>query len=742
MSEHELWNELGNLYFMSGAYNQAANAYQRSIQSDTEFGRPYSNLALTYVQQGKYDDAIDLYRRSIELLADNTEKAISLNRLGNVYRHLKDYSRAVVAFQEADELDPHGTDEFPPAAPSRADTTPAPSSVLDEPVGDIIYDRVVTLTEVPADAAADAPVAELQLSEPVLMPIVELPGNETVDVPVEIVAEEPAAVVEEAPVIEIVEEPIAEAIKAPVAEAIEEPIVEAVEQPVAETIEEPVAAIAVETLDEVIDDPIAQVIDETCNAAIEEPVAELIDEAPAEMLEEPVAEAPAQPEIESLDERMTRRLGFLVTEALDQAIAAVADAPAVDSTEPETEPELEWWDVDEQRIETATHSEIASPDFTEDPSTWTPADLGQFQQDVSQMPDTGSLTTWGDAEIDDDFERWSPLDPAPDVETPDPDSDNFSTWLPMPEESPASFDELRVPPFVDELEEESEPPSGWEELAGPEKSDVTPVAQTSMRAVAPEMPVRNEAAVSQQKAWHPQVDVAVEERTLPQQRPSRVEVEPAPRTAQPDLVLAPAMQTAPAPQPEEPDRDAAEMRQIEMEIDKFRRVVQYNPRNARAWDALGTLYKSAGMYKDAIVAYQQAISTDPSKSLYYHHLGLVYACEHRDQDAITAFQRVIEIDPDYSLAHATLGGYYRKMGYEELAQKHIGKAMKNIFDSENEYNRACLEAICGNADQAIKLLDVALKNKQTYVDWILRDPDLDFIRQDPRFKQLISRYTR
>ena len=68
MSEHELWNELGNLYFLSGAYGQAANAYQRSIQLDTGFGRPYSNLALTYVQQGKFEEAIDLYRRSIELL--------------------------------------------------------------------------------------------------------------------------------------------------------------------------------------------------------------------------------------------------------------------------------------------------------------------------------------------------------------------------------------------------------------------------------------------------------------------------------------------------------------------------------------------------------------------------------------------------------------------------------------------------------------------------------------------------
>ena len=113
MSEHELWNELGNLYFMSGAYDQASYAYQRSIQMDPGFGRPYSNLAVTYVQQGKYDEAIDLYRTSIELLADKQEKAISWNRLGTVYRHLKDYSKAVIAYQEADELDPHNTMEFP-----------------------------------------------------------------------------------------------------------------------------------------------------------------------------------------------------------------------------------------------------------------------------------------------------------------------------------------------------------------------------------------------------------------------------------------------------------------------------------------------------------------------------------------------------------------------------------------------------------------------------------------------------
>src|SRR5258708_15117904 len=110
MSEHELWNELGNLYFLCGEYDQAVVAYHRSIEMDRSFGRPYSNLALGYVQQGKYDEAVELYQRSIELLVDRKDKAISWNKLGNVHRHLKNYQKAVIAYQLADELDPESHD--------------------------------------------------------------------------------------------------------------------------------------------------------------------------------------------------------------------------------------------------------------------------------------------------------------------------------------------------------------------------------------------------------------------------------------------------------------------------------------------------------------------------------------------------------------------------------------------------------------------------------------------------------
>src|SRR3990172_6919628 len=79
MNEHEYWNELGNLYFISGAYEPAIHAYARSIELERGFGRAYSNMALAFVQTGQYSDAIDLYHRSIELLSDPREKAITWN---------------------------------------------------------------------------------------------------------------------------------------------------------------------------------------------------------------------------------------------------------------------------------------------------------------------------------------------------------------------------------------------------------------------------------------------------------------------------------------------------------------------------------------------------------------------------------------------------------------------------------------------------------------------------------------
>ena len=104
-----LFYDLGNAYFRTEAYDQAIDAFKRAIELNPRFGWPYSNLALAYVQKARFAEAILLYQRSIELFTGDKDKAISWNRLGNVYRRLNDYENAIFAYQRADDLDPDNT---------------------------------------------------------------------------------------------------------------------------------------------------------------------------------------------------------------------------------------------------------------------------------------------------------------------------------------------------------------------------------------------------------------------------------------------------------------------------------------------------------------------------------------------------------------------------------------------------------------------------------------------------------
>ena len=178
-------------------------------------------------------------------------------------------------------------------------------------------------------------------------------------------------------------------------------------------------------------------------------------------------------------------------------------------------------------------------------------------------------------------------------------------------------------------------------------------------------------------------------------------------------------------------------RELMDSIANYRKITEVAPANDKAWDTLGKLLKDAGEYGEAVSAFEHAISLSPNRDIYYYHLGLVYAAQKLHDDAIRAFQKVIDLNPGYILAHCALAGSYRRLGMEREAKEHIKVALPRL-EAETEYNRACFEAICGNIDQAVELLKLALEKKQTSPEWVRGDPDLDFIRDDPRFKALVG----
>jgi adenylate cyclase len=52
------------------------------------------------------------------------------------------------------------------------------------------------------------------------------------------------------------------------------------------------------------------------------------------------------------------------------------------------------------------------------------------------------------------------------------------------------------------------------------------------------------------------------------------------------------------------------------------------------------------------------------------------------------------------------------------------------------YNVACLYAVEGDADRAIACLEDAVRAGFAHRDWVENDPDLDSLREDPRFQAL------
>ncbi len=617
MSEHEFWNELGNLYFISGAYEPAIHAYARSIELERGFGRPYSNMALAFVHTGKYQDAIQLYQRSIELLSDAKEKAVTWNRLGILYRQIKDYQGALVAYEQADKLD------------SRQDEK------REEASRDAKYPLTISMPGIDLKAIlAKQEQAEIEDADLVQNLNKELEVAET---QLEIDWFEGGFV---PPNPNPVEEPMIGY------RTEEDELLQDVNLPSRTGVPPLIAA---RTVSMEAEGWIPLVFEDAI------PVNEFF-----QMGAEPTGTQTE--ESSSTTTRWQTQFEDFIQENKQN------EAPAAGNEIPE----------ENEKQEEAVNKEAAS-DYR-----WVPVNSFQVSDESEGPLEEGPSEV---AESETTFEnRWVSVN-----------------GFQAPDESVSDSGEYTG----EDQAEVAENISDNFARGGESDFEMAAAHATNFEGQSVDM---NEFDTGTDLNVH-SMDVT------------------EPGTLQYAQVEYPLV-----------ERSAAEIDSIQIDIARFKRIIQINPRNPFAYDTLGGLYKALGRFKDAITAYQQAIALDSTKPSYFYQLGLMYSAERRDQEAMDAFQRVLSINPQHTLAHASLGSHYRKMGLNDLAQQHIDIALKDVYEEENEYNQACLEAICGNADRALELLQVAIEDNPTYINWAQHDPDLDILRHDERFYMLIQSF--
>lgn len=172
-------------------------------------------------------------------------------------------------------------------------------------------------------------------------------------------------------------------------------------------------------------------------------------------------------------------------------------------------------------------------------------------------------------------------------------------------------------------------------------------------------------------------------------------------------------------------------------IEKYRRASEVSPAFSSAFVAWGNTLRILGRHEDAIEKFRTAAELDPKNSAVLTSWGNALQKLGRDEEAISIFDAALKLSPKRLSIHVSLAASYRKLNLQADYAREIQVA-NELIANQSSYNRACFESVRGNVTEAVELLKLALEKDKLRPEWAAQDPDMDFIRDDLRFKALVQ----
>ena len=113
------------------------------------------------------------------------------------------------------------------------------------------------------------------------------------------------------------------------------------------------------------------------------------------------------------------------------------------------------------------------------------------------------------------------------------------------------------------------------------------------------------------------------------------------------------------------------------------------------------------------------------------------------EGVLVFFPEYLSKHPDDGRAHMYYAIHLAQANRFDEAKAEGQKALElNPGDSLMMYNAACLYARLGDNKLAVETLGNAIDAGQRDFKWIERDPDLDSIRNDPAYLELMRKHER
>jgi adenylate cyclase len=179
---------------------------------------------------------------------------------------------------------------------------------------------------------------------------------------------------------------------------------------------------------------------------------------------------------------------------------------------------------------------------------------------------------------------------------------------------------------------------------------------------------------------------------------------------------------------------------------EFETAIRLNPNQYEAHYLYARACVQEGRLEDAVRHYEDAARVRPEDyqalllmATPLNRLGRKDEVQTTMRRAIQVAERHLELTPDDGRALALGASALVELGDRERGLEWARRAQAvDPDDSGILYNVACVYALAGEAEEALRGLSQAIQNGFGHKEWLEADSDFDPIREDPRFQALLK----
>ncbi len=169
----------------------------------------------------------------------------------------------------------------------------------------------------------------------------------------------------------------------------------------------------------------------------------------------------------------------------------------------------------------------------------------------------------------------------------------------------------------------------------------------------------------------------------------------------------------------------------------YRTAIALNPQDANLIGGVAYFLRMQNRFAEAEPLYRRALELDEQNPRRYIGLVTLLRQTAREPEALTLAEKWLVVAPNEVDALILAANLSRKLDRPNERDLFINRAREQVGETEM-YARACIEAVAGNGDAALDMLKRASEDKDFDADWAKRDPDLEWIRDDPRFGEIVK----